>query len=1036
MGPNDTIIDIDQQKEDVEANNSRLSVEKGFKEPQSGSGTSAASTSCNANIECNNEDHGKGYQETSNEGLIRHKDGINSEKVGQSSPFEYRPAPFSTLEEYRIKMREDIDTGQAVKDSVDLMDEIVIMGYGWRVPDALHFMAFALDCILNQELLPRKFINVFHNKDDSNGNPEEKKQPALIINCVISAAGSHMATISTIESAAHLDWWELDLDSSTSPAKYPCPASTSAAHAFIGCIEQSPAPDFVLSLSWDGSQIALLRSNLSESTTADDSFPKNEQSAFRCYEPGQLAISSKSQNRSHQLPLDLPISTRHRNCDELKEFKGEIIFATSSKEKWDESTERLIASDGKVVMIYNTSGVWQLLHSIQLSGVASSLNATISTKGTSGGGVGGLIYLSLIPESRNYFELIHSDARNLARIGSIQTQYQWFFGNSPTDIFSFQGIQKNGSLGSTVFTQRAGSVVSVSYLSDILTGSIGLSDTTCRGNECSFKFQEIQAIGEHAALDLFRKSHESKIEGPHISNIDTLMNMADSKKDNDKVQLGNIYLRYLGNIINSPLPDCADLSAMSSICQNYEYNIGLMKRLFGLVLQHGKPYSWVPLLKYPTGSNPIGILLEYTRTNPEVSELVKLMTEYCIDRAMATQDITYAMFLCENMDDLASQYPDLALRVTRTFAFLKCSDRHSVLQHARVIQHPSLSSLWSQKEVSLDRCRNPILQLQSYESSRTNRALETFTEEIFVVPFSLLWTFIPDRKAKHQEYCRIDPAVTQSVFKNIFYLTRFHINPFRHVYIRTNDYNLTILDNPAIEALIQYKWNTIGFKAWLLRFTAQCIYYILIVTAAAIQIYDSESELQFGVFIAIISFSGVFLWLEFLQWKDYLKASAPMKKTKKKQKPLLKVFKAIKIITEPFRKLSVVLSGGSSSEDKEKETSDQKEEELNEQVDGGDEQADDDEDDTQDGPSVRGGGPFFFRSQYDLLDFFIYSMTFGTSLHHIIVNGGEKRNSSDLSFCIIFVFLHMLSELRVSEIVCKYVTIVFDILNEIKVFFM
>ncbi|KAF9581403.1 hypothetical protein BGW38_001602, partial [Lunasporangiospora selenospora] len=169
----------------------------------------------------------------------------------------------------------------------------------------------------------------------------------------------------------------------------------------------------------------------------------------------------------------------------------------------------------------------------------------------------------------------------------------------------------------------------------------------------------------------------------------------------------------------------------------YVYNISFVKQIFGFVLQPGKPHSWVPLLKYSVGSNPIGILLEY-KTKSEISELVKIMIEYCIERAKATQDIAYITFICEVMDELASQHPDLAIRVTRAFAYLNCTDRDSVIQHAAIIQHPSVSSVWNRKEVSLDRCRNPILQVQSYESPQGNMAVDTFTEEIFVAPFSLL----------------------------------------------------------------------------------------------------------------------------------------------------------------------------------------------------------------------------------------------------------------------------------------------------------
>ncbi|KAF9581402.1 hypothetical protein BGW38_001601 [Lunasporangiospora selenospora] len=291
----------------------------------------------------------------------------------------------------------------------------------------------------------------------------------------------------------------------------------------------------------------------------------------------------------------------------------------------------------------------------------------------------------------------------------------------------------------------------------------------------------------------------------------------------------------------------------------------------------------------------------------------------------------------------------------------------------------------------------------------------------------------------------------------MFYLTKFYINPFRHVYIRPNNYDLTILNNPAIEALIHYKWNTIGFKSWLIRFISKCIFYILIATAAAIQIYDPKPELQLGVFIAIAIFSGVFIWLEILQLKDHLKASTPRKKAKKKKGTSRNVSEVTKVIANPLRKKPTMLTVKPSSEVKKKgnqvtnmegsreaqETGviilesigEEKNTGVNQKQEvAGVQEEDDGEDDDQDGSNVDRSGFLILRSQHDLLDYFVYFMAFGTSIRHIIVNGGEKRNSWDLSLCIIFVFLHMLSELRVSEIVCKYVTIVFDILNEIKVF--
>ncbi|KAG0344826.1 hypothetical protein BG005_001662 [Podila minutissima] len=60
--------------------------------------------------------------------------------------------------------------------------------------------------------------------------------------------------------------------------------------------------------------------------------------------------------------------------------------------------------------------------------------------------------------------------------------------------------------------------------------------------------------------------------------------------------------------------------------------------------------------------------------------------------------------------------------------------------------------------------------------------------------------------------------------------------------LKTYDYSLEILDNPALAALIEYKWNTIGFKFWLIRFFLRCIYYAVVLVAVFSQIYRHEQR--------------------------------------------------------------------------------------------------------------------------------------------------------------------------------------------------
>lgn len=69
--------------------------------------------------------------------------------------------------------------------------------------------------------------------------------------------------------------------------------------------------------------------------------------------------------------------------------------------------------------------------------------------------------------------------------------------------------------------------------------------------------------------------------------------------------------------------------------------------------------------------------------------------------------------------------------------------------------------------------------------------------------------------------------------------------------------------------------NTIGFKYWLVRFFCQCCFYLLVLVTVLMQAYDNELQSSEAMYIAIISGSAVFLYLELIQcfkgWAYYFK---------------------------------------------------------------------------------------------------------------------------------------------------------------------
>ncbi|KAF9579921.1 hypothetical protein BGW38_003617, partial [Lunasporangiospora selenospora] len=327
--------------------------------------------------------------------------------------------------------------------------------------------------------------------------------------------------------------------------------------------------------------------------------------------------------------------------------------------------------------------------------------------------------------------------------------------------------------------------------------------------------------------------------------------------------------RYMYSHINKyPMPKEHLNSIMSSICMYWtSKNHDCFKKGLSKLLQIRSENSWVPREVYSNGSNPVGIMLKKAQKEPQALAAIRLLIDHCAKMARNEKDITYILFLLECLDDLVLQYPDLALRATRAFAYVKWIDRAIITNNCKITHPPTLRPIWKSSPPKIYQCKNPILQ-PHYTKENPDPLNTDFQEDVFVAPVNLLWTFVQNPRNQCTEHPEINPGLLMTWVKTIYHLVFMHLNPFSHVYIRPRNYSLEVLDNPAVEAVVLYKWNTFAFGLWVARFVVQCIYYLLIVVAAFVQVYCNDKDMLLGVFVTIIVFSCLFLWTELLQWRE------------------------------------------------------------------------------------------------------------------------------------------------------------------------
>ncbi|KAF9361019.1 hypothetical protein BGX26_006571 [Mortierella sp. AD094] len=450
-------------------------------------------------------------------------------------------------------------------------------------------------------------------------------------------------------------------------------------------------------------------------------------------------------------------------------------------------------------------------------------------------------------------------------------------------------------------------------------------------------------------------------------------------------------IRYLTTLVR-PSPENT-VSCVVTLCQCWNHEDRVYFERIMADLLPSDTVTWVPnaadsskdtTVKRYGYDDPLAILLKTAETQPAAIGVAKVIMDYCVNHANSSKNLAFLSPIFGSMHEVMTLFPEEALECLSRIAFIPAKQRSYIIDN-HIIVHPPTFRLQFWKPVQKLLCNtvDPIMQLH-VSPTKPDSSNDKFTHPVFMASFDALW-FYHDMAAstsvnrsvtmtsgrKKGESTEIEmtrmmtastmigtTATTTKPMRTSWWKTLYHMVMLKlklqtksKMYVECYDFNLEFFDNPAIAALVAYKWNTIGFSYWLIRFSFQCVFYSLVLIAALTQVYYTNRGSITGIFVAIIAMSVVFAWLE---------------------------------IQQAFQ-----------------------------------------------------GWSRYKASTYNFLDLFSFLVPMAASIDQIIVisQGDPNGNSRLLSFSVLFVFLHMLFELRVYEGVCKYVTIIQQAIVEIKVFF-
>ncbi|KAG0271434.1 hypothetical protein BGZ95_000755 [Linnemannia exigua] len=283
--------------------------------------------------------------------------------------------------------------------------------------------------------------------------------------------------------------------------------------------------------------------------------------------------------------------------------------------------------------------------------------------------------------------------------------------------------------------------------------------------------------------------------------LDGIVRLVEIFKDADEMSKRAI-IRYVERHINQCLdPENDSTAILTRLCASWsagfhEHMLAFVRALFG-----SSSFRWVPKPTMSQEPNPILILIGRLEDNLYVLDIVEVMLNYCIRMAKVDSDLLFLGPITQSLRialDFQGVDSGVFTRTLRSFAYFPAREYHFAVDHHAVTDPPFDSN----KKKMLHDCKDPILELSAKPAAVP--ISKRLTPKLYVAYFDMIWSYeeIPISKRKFwaviQEFLLLVTVTSKK---------RCICHPF----------DLEDLDNPAIVALVRYKWMKVGFHFWLLQ---------------------------------------------------------------------------------------------------------------------------------------------------------------------------------------------------------------------------
>jgi len=233
--------------------------------------------------------------------------------------------------------------------------------------------------------------------------------------------------------------------------------------------------------------------------------------------------------------------------------------------------------------------------------------------------------------------------------------------------------------------------------------------------------------------------------------------------------------------------------------------------------------TWVPNTNGDESANPLAILIKRAETEPNTIGVAKVIMEYCVSHANSARNLSFLAPIFESMNDVMTLFPHEALQCLSRIAFIPVKERSYVIDNHTIVHPPRVRlDFWRTYKKPLYKTKDPIMHL-NVSPKKPDPSNDKFTHPVFMASFDALW-FYHSKEAKFGHSGATGSRTTEwtpptidepdqpaevkkaTRSKSLLFTLLHSLNPIGNMYVECYDFNLEFFDNPAIAALVDYKW--------------------------------------------------------------------------------------------------------------------------------------------------------------------------------------------------------------------------------------